>query len=76
MSLATTEAKFQKHFMSWLAGKPAGVLPLSRGGGGGGNGNGVSITNAFFLGNEGILAAALRLSGGKIHRLDPIHAQL
>jgi hypothetical protein len=74
MLLATTEAKFQKHFMSWLAGKPAGVLPLSRGGGG--NGSGVSITNAFFLGNEGILAAALRLSGGKIHRLDLIPAQL
>jgi hypothetical protein len=28
------------------------------------------------LGNEGILAAALRLSGGKIHRLDLIPAQL
>ena len=72
MSLALNEAKFQKHFMSWLAGKPAGVLPLSRGGGG--KASGVSFTNAFFLGNEGILAAALRLSGGKIHRMNPIHS--
>ena len=62
--LSKDEAVFHKHFVSWLAEHPS-AMPLKPQAS---DGKQVPINNSFFFANEPVLAAALRLSGGKFHR--------